>query len=52
MSDTVPYPSTVDAQLVVNDLLDQIKRLTYDNAVLRARLASAFTDTADTAAEG
>ena len=38
MSDVTNPDQQVDAQTVVNDLLEQIKRLTYDNALLRAQV--------------
>lgn len=31
----------IDPQLVINDLLDQIKRLTLDNSMLRAYISNA-----------
>lgn len=39
MSDVLNPDQQVDAQTVVNDLLEQIKRLTYDNALLRAQVS-------------
>lgn len=43
MSDVTNPDQQVDAQTVVNDLLEQIKRLTYDNALLRAQVAKLVT---------
>lgn len=39
MTSSDPLPP-VDSQVVINDLLEQIKRLTLDNAVLRAVVAT------------
>lgn len=43
MSDVSNPDQQVDAQTVVNDLLEQIKRLTYDNALLRAQVTKLVT---------
>lgn len=43
MNDAMNPDQQVDAQTVVNDLLEQIKRLTYDNALLRAQVTKLVT---------
>jgi hypothetical protein len=40
----------IDPQAVINDLLDQIKRLTLDNSMLRAYISAANTPQADASA--
>lgn len=39
----------IDPQIVINDLLDQIKRLTLDNSMLRAYISNSASASADPA---